>query len=87
MKIDEIITLLKHILEKQEEITNSLDIILELLTEQIEEDSTIEAHYANGTPIKWDWSDGGVVEGTFTQNTYTTLNSDVKNSRNKDFKG
>jgi len=73
MEINNIVNLLKKILEKQEEITNLLDIILELLTdyEDSEEDYEIEAHYGNGTPIKWHSSDYGTVESTYSQEIYT----------------
>lgn len=63
--IEDIIILLKKILEKQEEITNSLDILIELLTD-VDED-VVEC---DESPIVWHSTDEGTVECSFYQ-SYT----------------
>jgi len=63
--IEDIIILLKKILQKQEEITNSLDILIELLTDVDEE--VVEY---DESPIVWHSTDEGTVECSFYQ-TYT----------------
>jgi len=63
--IEDIIILLKKILQKQEEITNSLDILIELLTDADEE--VVEC---DESPIVWHSTDEGTVECSFYQ-TYT----------------
>ena len=63
--IEDIIILLKKILQKQEEITNSLDILIELLTDVEEE--VVEC---DESPIVWHSTDEGTVECSFYQ-SYT----------------
>jgi len=60
--IEDIIILLKKILQKQEEITNSLDILIELLTD-VDED-IVECEES---PIVWHSTDEGTVECSFYQ--------------------
>jgi len=64
--IEDIIILLKKILEKQEEITNSLDILIELLTD-VDEEEVVEC---DESPIVWHSTDEGTVECSFYQ-SYT----------------
>ena len=63
--IEDIIILLKKILQKQEEITNSLGILIELLTDVEEE--VVEC---DESPIVWHSTDEGTVECSFYQ-SYT----------------